>query len=298
MNLADASAAKRKVEIPQGRVAYLDVGAGDAVVFLHGFPLNGLHWRGVIERLRANWRCVAPDLLGLGDSEAAASANLDFTAQAAMVTDFADALGLDAFHLVGNDSGGAIAQIIACTAGGRIKSLTLTNCDVDENVPPPAFAQAHGLAKAGLLGRALAEMRQNLALARSDFGLGVGFENRDLISTKLVAAYVAPLVATSAREAMLNRYVAAFDASHLVAIRDRLKRLETPTQLLWGTGDVFFSLDDARWLERTIPGVRRFTEAPGARLFFCEERPDWVAEKVGEFLSQSAAAASISEQRS
>ena len=286
MNLAEARAAKRKVETPHGRTAYLDVGAGEPIVFLHGFPLNALHWRGVIGQLSHRWRCIAPDLLGLGDSEPAEGAALDFTEQAAMVLAFARALDLPSFHLVGNDSGGAIAQIIAANAGDRIKSLTLTNCDVDENVPPPAFAQAHALAKNGLLGTAVGGMLTNLALARSDFGLGAGFENGEHITPELVEAYIAPLMATPARQAMINRYVAAFAASHLVAVRDALKRLRTPTQILWGTDDVFFSLDDARWLQRTIPTVQRLVEAPGARLFFCEERPGWVAERIAEFLAQ------------
>lgn len=290
MNLTEARAAKRQIETPYGRIAYLDVGAGGAIVFLHGFPLNALHWRGVIGRLSSRWRCIAPDLLGLGDSEPLEGATLDFTEQAAMVLAFADALGLRAFHLAGNDSGGAIAQIIAATAGDRIKSLTLTNCDVDENVPPPAFAQAHALAKNGLLSAAIGGMTKNLALARSDFGLGAGFEDGTHITPEVVDAYIAPLMATPARQAMVNRYVAAFASSHLVAVRDALKRLQTPTQILWGTDDVFFSMDDARWLQRTIPGVQRFVEAPGARLFFCEERPGWVAERVAEFLGRPVSA--------
>lgn len=290
MNFAEARAAKHQIETPYGRIAYLDAGVGDAIVFLHGFPLNALHWRGVIGRLRTGWRCIAPDLLGLGDSVPKEGATLDFTEQAAMVLAFADGLELPSFHLVGNDSGGAIAQIVAAKAGDWIKSLTLTNCDVDENVPPPAFAQAHGLAKAGLLATAVGGMTTSLALARSDFGLGVGFEDRTRVTRELVDAYVAPLMATPARKAMVNRYVAAFGPSHLVAIRDALARLKTPTQILWGTEDVFFNMDDARWLQRTIPGVRRFVEAPGARLFFCEERPAWVAERVAEFLGRPASA--------
>jgi pimeloyl-ACP methyl ester carboxylesterase len=221
--------------------------------------------------------------MGLGDTEPSDGAGLDFTSQAEMVLDLLDRLGLSQFHLVGNDSGGAIAQIVACRAPERVLTLTLTNCDVDANVPPPAFAQAYALAQAGLFGRAVAGMRDNLALARSDFGLGAGFENPEHITPELVEAYIGPLLESWHREQGLNTYVAAFDSVHTVDLRDRLSALEVPTQILWGADDVFFPLSDAHWLAQTIPGVRRLLTIEGARLFFCEERPDWVADRVAEF---------------
>jgi pimeloyl-ACP methyl ester carboxylesterase len=202
-----------------------------------------------------------------------------------MILDLALHLGIGAFHLVGNDSGGAIAQITACAAPERVLSLTLTNCDVDENVPPPAFAQAVSLARAGLFSRAMGDMLNNLELARSDFGLGVGFEHKENVTTELVETYIAPMLTTEARAADLNGYVAAFEPKHLVAIRDKLAALKVPTQLLWGTEDIFFTLKDADWLARTVPGFRRLVRAEGARLFFAEERPHWVVSRLREFMA-------------
>jgi pimeloyl-ACP methyl ester carboxylesterase len=284
MNIAEFRAGKRSTDTRYGRIAYADHGEGETIVFLHGVPLNSAHWRDVIAQLRDRFRCVAPDLMGLGDTEASPESELDFTGQAAMVLDFLDRLGVSAFHLVGNDSGGAISQIIACTAPERVRSLTLTNCDVDANVPPPAFAQAFALAKVGLLSKAIGLMRGNLALARSDFGLGVGFERPKHITSELVDTYIGPLVKTADRQAQLNKYVACFDSRHTVALRDKLARLNSPTQILWGTSDVFFPLKDAQWLARTIPGCRRLEQAEGARLFFCEERPTWAAARVAEHI--------------
>jgi pimeloyl-ACP methyl ester carboxylesterase len=237
----------------------------------------------VIDGLKDDYRCIAPDQLTLGDSERSATGGIDFTSQAQMVLDLAHNLGVGQFHLVGNDSGGAISQIIACAAPERALSLTLTNCDVDENVPPPTFAQAVALARAGLFSRAMSDMLTNLELARSDFGLGVGFEHKESITPELVDTYIAPTLATDARAADLNAYVAAFEPKHLVAIRGKLKALNVPTQLLWGTEDIFFTLKDADWLARTIPGFRRLEKAQGARLFFAEERPEWIATHVREF---------------
>src|SRR5271155_1586938 len=57
---------RRFLETQYGRIAFMDRGMGDVVLFLHGFPLSGFQWRGAIGRLSPHRRCLAPDLMGLG----------------------------------------------------------------------------------------------------------------------------------------------------------------------------------------------------------------------------------------
>src|SRR5687768_18507841 len=111
---AEAFHARRRfVDLPYARIAYVEEGEGPAAVFVHGVPLNGLHWRHVIAGVRDRRRCIALDLMGLGYSEIGAGQDVSFTAQARMIADVVDALGLATIDLVGNDSGGAVAQIFA-----------------------------------------------------------------------------------------------------------------------------------------------------------------------------------------
>src|SRR5262245_36789364 len=76
-----------------GRIAYLDRGRGDAVLFLHGFPLNSFQWRGAIERLSHERRCIAPDFLGLGFTDVAPGHSGAPTEQVAMLAALLDSLG-------------------------------------------------------------------------------------------------------------------------------------------------------------------------------------------------------------
>ncbi|HEX8660819.1 MAG TPA: alpha/beta hydrolase, partial [Brevundimonas sp.] len=55
-------AARQFVDLPGGRVAFVELGSGPAAIFLHGYPLNGFQWRGAMARLSPHRRCVAPDL--------------------------------------------------------------------------------------------------------------------------------------------------------------------------------------------------------------------------------------------
>src|SRR5262249_60019288 len=84
-------------------------------------------------------RCIAVDLLAHGDTETASNQDVSVTANANMVEEFLDALSIEQVDLVGNDSGGGIAQIFAASPPQRIRSLTLTDCDVHDNWPPAAF---------------------------------------------------------------------------------------------------------------------------------------------------------------
>ena len=282
MDLASFAAKRQFVEIPQGRIAYVAHGEGPVAVFLHGVPLNGAHWRDVMSAVAHKRRAVALDLMGLGHSEVGKDEDLTFTAQARMVLTVLDALGVASFDLIGNDSGGGISQIVAATAPERIRSLTLTNCDCHDNWPPPAFGQAVMLAKAGQLGLAMTQMLENIDLARSEIGLGSGYERRETLTPELVRTYLGPVTANATRMAQLDRFVASMDCTQTLAIEAKLRTLRAPTQIVWGTADVFFARQWADWLRQTIPGATRIVEAEGARLFFPEERPQWLAERLLE----------------
>jgi haloalkane dehalogenase len=72
MDIASFHASRRFADVRSGRIAYIEQGQGPVALFIHGVPLNGYHWRHVIDRLRHIRRCIAIDLMmGLGYSELA-----------------------------------------------------------------------------------------------------------------------------------------------------------------------------------------------------------------------------------
>ena len=268
-------AALRKVQdTPSGRISYVEQGSGPVALFVHGFPLNGYHWRHQLEGLRDIRRCIAPDLMGLGFSEVTTDQSLCFAAQAQMLREFIDTLGIAEIDVIGNDSGGAIAQILATQVPDRIRSLTLTNCDVHDNWPPPAFTPLVQLAKAEQLGDTLAALLANPDAARSLRGLGTAFQFPERLADDVLSIYLAPIAASAERKARIDRYTAAMDHEQTLRIYADLKRFDKPTLIVWGNDDVFFPERWAHWLADTIPGVRKVEILNAARLFFPEERAD------------------------
>ena len=143
------------VETPSGRISYASAGFGPVALFVHGVVLNKHLWRHQLAGLSDIRRCIAVDLLAHGDTEIAPDQDVSVTANARMLREVLDDSKIDQVDLVGNDSGGGIAQIFAALNPERVRTLTLTNCDTHDNWPPAAFAPIVDLARQGELVAAL-----------------------------------------------------------------------------------------------------------------------------------------------
>jgi pimeloyl-ACP methyl ester carboxylesterase len=272
---------KKRASTQVGEIAYVDRGRGPVALFVHGVFLNSYLWRHVIDRVADIRRCVAVDLMSHGDTSASEDQDISFRAQAQMLEDFCESLGVDSVDLVANDSGGAIAQIFAARQPGRIRSMTLTNCDVHDNYPPPGFTATRAAAAAGRFSARRQELLADMELSRPFFA--AGYEHVDRVSAETLRAYLQPLFATPQATRNLERWlIASGDHSQTVEIESLLRQLQAATLIVWGTADVFFPLKWAYWLKDTIPGVRKLIELEGAKLFFPEERPDALADALRE----------------
>jgi pimeloyl-ACP methyl ester carboxylesterase len=194
------------------------------------------------------------------------------TALAAGLDDFCDALGLTGIDLVANDTGGAIAQIFAARHPQRLATLTLTNCDTADNLPPEDFKPMVELAAAGTLAPSAVALFSDLDAA-AQISFGSAYEHLERIDPEIIRSYLEPCFGTLERARQFERLLVALDAGDLLAVMPQLKQLTVPTLVVWGTGDEFFDVSWAYWLRDTIPGVTRVVTVDGARLFFPDERP-------------------------
>src|ERR1700692_1124448 len=168
----DSSTIRRSVEIPSGRISYIEQGNGPVALFVHGVLLNSYLWRHQLAGLSDIRRSIAVDLLAHGDTEIAPDQDVSVTANAKMLREFLDALAIDQVDLVGNDSGAGIAQIFAAMHPERVRSLTLTDGDTHDNWPPDAFKPFLAMAAAGGLPGTLKAMIADKNDYRSPQALG------------------------------------------------------------------------------------------------------------------------------
>jgi len=264
----------RRVETPLGRISYAEAGSGPVALFVHGVLLSKHLWRHQLEGLADIRRCIAVDLLAHGDTKIGPDQDVSVTANANMLREFLDALKIDQVDLIGNDSGGGISQIFAALNPDRVRTLTLTNSDVHDNWPPEAFKPFVEMTIAGGLRDTLNALLADKALYQSPGALGPGYERPEHISDQDIEIYLRPHLRSEQRTRDLQRFVAAFDNKHTVAVESKLRQLNAPTLIVWGTDDVYFPVKWAHWLAKTIPGAKPPVELPGARIFFPEERSE------------------------
>lgn len=289
---ADFHRSRQMVETGFGRIAYVERGEGPAAIFFHGFSLNGFQWRDALGLLSPYRRCIALDFMGMGYTETSADQELSPQAQADMVVAFLDALGINTVDVVANDSGGTIAQLFVVQHPERVRTLLLTNCDVDENSPPKDFLPFIENAKAGRAADEwLAPQLADKSLARSEAGCGLFFTNSANFTDEVIEYYYSPLLSTPLRKAQFNQYAAAFLPNPLLAIEPALKQCLIPTRIVWGIGDFLFPVSWAKWLDQVLPGSRGIRLVEGANLFFPEEMPELIAEEArGLWLGAAAGA--------
>src|SRR4030088_773237 len=287
MTESKLSATRDSVQTPSGHISYMEQGAGPVALFVHGVLLNGHLWRHQLTELSDIRRCIAVDLVAHGDTEVAPDQDVSVTANAKMLKEFLDALSIDQVDLVGNDSGGGIAQIFAALYPEFIRSLTLTDCDTHDNWPPEAFKPFLAMAAGGGLRGTLDAMLSDKSVYRSPQALGPAYEHPEQVSDDSIETYLGPLVRTEQRLRDLQRFLAAFDNKHTLAIEARLKTLKAPTLIVWGTDDVYFDVKWSRWLAETIPGTKRRVEFKGARIFFPEERAEDFNRQLRDFWKET-----------
>jgi pimeloyl-ACP methyl ester carboxylesterase len=269
------------VTLDAGTIHYEKSGPGDGrpVVFLHGYAMGASLWRGLGERLGdRGLRCLAPTWpLGAHREPMHDGAELTMETVAAMVAELLDALELEDVVLVGNDTGGAIAQIVATTASARLGALVLTSCDAFEHFPPPILKPFIAAAKLPLtFAAAVQPLRTRLGRTRAYGSLA----HADI--DELVVEWLAPGLADRAIREDLRRLTGSLNRQSTLRAAERLGAFTKPALIAWSADDAFFPLEDGRRLASALPDAR-FEVIERSRTFSMIDQPDVLAELIAEF---------------
>jgi pimeloyl-ACP methyl ester carboxylesterase len=269
-----------------GTIHYEKVGPPDGrpVVFIHGYSMGSSLWRPLGERLaRRGFSCLAPTWpLGAHTEPMREDAELTMEGIAATVGELLDALAIEDVVLVGNDTGGAIAQLVATGAPERLGALVLTSCDAFEHFSPPILKPLIAAAKAGpAYTAALQPLRTRFGRQR---GFG-GLAHADI--DDLVAPWVKPALTDRWVRNDLRRFTASLNRETTVRAGARLPRFTKPALVAWSADDVFFALEDGRRLAEALPNGR-LEVVENARTFSMIDQPDRLADLIADFAHISA----------
>jgi pimeloyl-ACP methyl ester carboxylesterase len=272
----------QSVELPQGTVRYRDSGSGQTIVFLHGLLMAGSLWEGVIARLDDRYRCIAPDLpLGAHSPALNHSADTSPPGIARLVANLLEALDLDAVTLVGNDTGGAIAQLLATRHPDRIGRLVLTNCDAYQNFLPPLFRYLQVAARLpGATDLALQSMRiRPLRWTPLAFGL----LSKGRLDGALVDSWLRPAMQDAGVRRDARKLLRGIHASDTVRAARELRTFDRPTLIAWAPEDRVFTVRYGERLAAEIPGAR-FERIEDSLTLTPIDQPERTATLIADFV--------------
>ncbi len=270
------------VELSVGRIHYETAGPEDGrrVVCIHGYLMASSLWRPLSDLLAGcGLRCVMPTWpLGAHSEPMRPEAELTMESVAALVAEFLAALELDDVIVVGVDTGGAIAQLVAVDHPERLAGLVLASCDAFEHFPPPILkpfitaASLGGLAFAA----ALAPLRTRIGRSRA-YG-ALAHCDLDELAREWLSS---PLSNRDVRQD-LRRFTASLAIETTLRAAERLPQFARPALIAWSADDAFFPLEDGERLAAALPNSR-LVVIEGARTFSMLDTPEHLARLIDEF---------------
>ena len=287
--LDNLSARKRSVEVSGLPVAYIDEGEGEPLLLLHGCPFHAYEWREAITRLKPHFRVIAPDLLGLGDTEVTLADDYRLPRDAEMVCALLDALGIDQAHVVGHDHGGATCLLLMGAAPERLRSVVLTNIEAYDAWPSDEERFYLRLIVNPLTSPLVWALLHSRWVRRRLFAIAA--HRREALTDEVLDAFVEPHIATPMRWQRLRCFFAwQLDIAHrrvtMEAVAD-MRKFTQPTLILWGRHDVNFGEAMAQRLFSDIPGAQRVEWMEGSGHLPMLEEPGAYARSIIRF-AQSA----------
>jgi pimeloyl-ACP methyl ester carboxylesterase len=272
----------RTLDVGGGRLRYHDTGEGPPVVFVHGVIVNANLWRKVVPRLADGHRCVALDMPFGSHIEPVPGADLSPPAVADLIADAMDALDLEDATLVGNDTGGAMCQLVAVNRPERLGRLVLTSCDSYEHFPPTLFKFFKPLGKVTQAIPFLFAPLRMRAARRLPIAYG-WVTKRPIEPREAEDSYVLPLLQDGRIRDDLRRLIPGLDKRYTLEVAERLRSFDKPVLIAWSAEDKLFPRSDAERLAETFPQAR-LEWVHDAYTFSAEDQPERVAELIASFV--------------
>jgi pimeloyl-ACP methyl ester carboxylesterase len=282
-----------EAHLPQGTVRYRDSGDGEPLLFVHGFLTDGSLWRNVVPLLEPDFRCIVPDW-PLGSHRPALGDGADLTPPglARIVADFMQELDLERVTLVGNDTGGAICQLVATRHPERLARLVLTPCDAYENFLPPMFRPLQVIARVPGSIWAIGQALRLTPLRHAPNAFG--WLSKHGPDPQLTRAWLEPSLESQEVRRDIAKVLTGISNRYTLEAAERLRDFQRPTLIAWAPEDRFFKFRYAQRLAEAIPDSR-LERIEDSWTYVSEDQPERTAELIRAFVRETPPAAPASQ---
>jgi pimeloyl-ACP methyl ester carboxylesterase len=270
------------------RCAYEDTGGqGPAIVLLPGLMMDASLWEEVIAGLSADHRCIAPTLpMGAHRHAMRADADLSPRGLARLVSELLDRLDLNDVTLVGNDTGGALVQLVACDGDNRVGRIVLVSCDAFDNFPPGLTGKT--LVLTGKLSPTMFGLFMQQMRLRPVRRLPLAFGWLTMRGDAATARWIKPVLKQREIRRDTVRVLRGIAAQrHLMLdAAERLPSFERPALVVWASQDRPMPRDYGRRLAELLP-QGRLVEIPDSYTLIPLDQPAPLVEAIQNFTHES-----------
>ena len=270
-----------QLTLSTGTVDYEDTGgAGPVVVLVHGLLMDASLYDDVVADLARDHRCIVPTLpLGAHRHGAAEDADLSLRGIARLVAELLERLDLRDVTLVGNDTGGAVVQLLMADGAERVGRVVLASCDAFDNFPPGLTGRT--LVRTGKLPPALFGlfMQQMRLKPVRRLPLAFGWLTRRGDAT--VARWMQPVLHQPEirRDTVRVLRAIAADRGLLVDVAERLPAFDRPALIVWASEDRVMPPEHGRRLAEMLP-QGRLVEVDDSDTLIPLDRPEALAAAI------------------
>ena len=274
------------VEMEVGTIEYIDTGGdGPVLVFLHGLLMDASLWDAVIADLAPRHRCIAPTLpLGAHTQPMQPDTDLSLPGIARLVGGLLVRLDLHNVTVVGNDTGGALAQLLMSEGCSRVGRTVLVSCDAFDNFPPGLTGKvlvATGKLPPRLFGLFMQHMRFRL-VRRLPIAFGWLTKKGDTATARWMRPVLQSREIRKDTVRML-RAIAA-DRRLLLDTAERLETYDRPVLIVWAKDDRVMPLEHGRRLAELLP-QGRLVEIPDSYTLVPLDQPALLVGAIRDFTS-------------
>ncbi len=272
------------IDLPAGRLHYVERGGGPPVVLLHGVLMDHTVWDDVLDRLPDGFRYVLPDLpLGAHPEPLRPGTDLSLAGLNRLVADFLEALDLTDVTLVHNDWGGALF-LTAYGLDQRVSRLIITTCEAYDNFPP-GIAGKMAVLVARLPGRMMSLGARQLRVGRlRRLPILFGWMSRVPVPDPLMYGWTEPGLRDRRILDDLRRYALSDpDPAELIEHTEALLGFAGDALVIWSTHGKLMPREHGRRLAELIPRAR-LVELEDSYVLPMLDAPDRLAEEMSAFL--------------
>lgn len=277
-----------RIELSTGTIEYEDTGGeGPAIVLLPGLMMDASLWEQVIAELSPDHRCVAPTLpMGAHSHPMHADADLSPHGLARLVSELLDRLDLNDVTLIGNDTGGAIVQLLACDGATRVRRIVLVSCDAFDNFPPGLTGKTlvlTGKLSPTMFGLFTQQMRFR-PLRRLPLAFGWLTKRGDAAT----ARWIKPVLKQREIRRDTVRMLRGIAAQRhlMLEAAECLPGFERPALIVWASQDRVMPPEDGRRLAELLP-QGRLVEIPDSYTLIPLDQPARLVEAIQHFVHES-----------